>query len=112
MAPAAEGGSSRSSTLSRRLQARAGFGKLVLILIDYQENLHSGLVDIIILLSKRPMVISLTCLSDLSGWQVDEWWEQPAATVVEWVTVDGQNAGTWLALVKQLQTTFYEKQLL
>ena len=44
--------------------------------------------------------------------QVDEWWEQPAATVVDWVTVDGQNVGAWLALVKQLQTAFYEKQLL
>jgi hypothetical protein len=45
-------------------------------------------------------------------WQVDEWWEQPAATAVDWILVDGQNVGAWLAHVKQLQTAFYEKQLL
>ncbi|KAL2623647.1 hypothetical protein R1flu_003852 [Riccia fluitans] len=43
---------------------------------------------------------------------VDEWWEQPASTAVDWVTVDGQNVGAWLAHVKQLQLAFYEKQLL
>ncbi|KAG0627515.1 hypothetical protein M758_2G207400 [Ceratodon purpureus] len=54
------------------------------------------------------------CLEDCKRVRglVDEWWEQPAATVVDWVTVDGQNVGAWLALVKQLQTAFYEKQLL
>jgi len=44
--------------------------------------------------------------------QVDEWWEQPAATAVDWITVDGQNVATWLAHVKQLQMAFYDKQLL
>ncbi|WVZ07472.1 hypothetical protein V8G54_020818 [Vigna mungo] len=26
---------------------------------------------------------------------LDEWWEQPASTVVDWVTVDGQNVTAW-----------------
>ncbi|CAK7335309.1 unnamed protein product [Dovyalis caffra] len=26
---------------------------------------------------------------------LDEWWEQPASTVVDWVTVDGQNVAAW-----------------
>ncbi|MQM02680.1 hypothetical protein Taro_035449, partial [Colocasia esculenta] len=43
---------------------------------------------------------------------VDEWWEQPAATVVDWVLVDGQNVATWLNHVKQLQTAFYDQELL
>ncbi|KAL5723271.1 AUGMIN subunit 5 [Ranunculus cassubicifolius] len=43
---------------------------------------------------------------------VDEWWEQPAATVVDWVKVDGQNAAAWLNHVKQLQMAFYDKELL
>ncbi|BBN14348.1 HAUS augmin-like complex subunit 5 [Marchantia polymorpha subsp. ruderalis] len=43
---------------------------------------------------------------------VDEWWEQPASTAVDWITVDGQNVAAWLAHVKQLQVAFYEKQLL
>ncbi|GLJ21418.1 hypothetical protein SUGI_0394400 [Cryptomeria japonica] len=38
---------------------------------------------------------------------VDEWWEQPAATAVDWVTVDGQNVAAWIAHVKQLQMAFY-----
>lgn len=44
--------------------------------------------------------------------QVDEWWEQPAATAVDWVTVDGQSVGAWLNLVKQLQMAFYDQKLL
>ncbi|KAI4389002.1 hypothetical protein MLD38_001273 [Melastoma candidum] len=39
---------------------------------------------------------------------INEWWEQPAATVVDWVTVDGQNVATWLNHVKQL-LAFYDK---
>ncbi|CAN1244264.1 AUGMIN subunit 5 [Linum perenne] len=35
---------------------------------------------------------------------LDEWWEQPASTVVDWVTVDGQNVATWINHVKQLLT--------
>lgn len=54
------------------------------------------------------------CLDDCkrARGMVDEWWEQPAATAVDWITVDGQNVAAWLAHVKQLQTTFYDKQLL
>lgn len=43
--------------------------------------------------------------------QLDEWWEQPAATVVDWVTVDGQNVAAWHNHVKQL-LAFYDKELL
>nr|GMD49836.1 AUGMIN subunit 5 [Ipomoea batatas]GMD58726.1 AUGMIN subunit 5 [Ipomoea batatas] len=42
---------------------------------------------------------------------LDEWWEQPASTVVDWVTVDGQNVAAWSNHVKQL-LTFYDKELL
>lgn len=54
------------------------------------------------------------CLEDCKRVRgmVDEWWEQPASTAVDWITIDGQNAATWLAHVKQLQMAFYDKQLL
>ncbi|ONK56479.1 uncharacterized protein A4U43_C10F9140 [Asparagus officinalis] len=54
------------------------------------------------------------CLEDCQRVRglVDEWWEQPAATAVDWVTVDGQNVGAWLNHVKQLQMAFYDQQLL
>ncbi|GMH04381.1 hypothetical protein Nepgr_006220 [Nepenthes gracilis] len=42
---------------------------------------------------------------------LDEWWEQPASTVVDWVTVDSQNAAAWLNHVKQL-LAFHDKELL
>ncbi|ESQ47139.1 hypothetical protein EUTSA_v10027646mg [Eutrema salsugineum] len=42
---------------------------------------------------------------------LDECWEQPAATVVDWVTVDGQNVAAWQNHVKQL-LTFYDKESL
>ncbi|XP_030547911.1 AUGMIN subunit 5 [Rhodamnia argentea] len=54
-----------------------------------------------------------TCFEDcryVAG-LLDEWWEQPAATVVDWVTVDGQNVATWHNHVKQL-LAFYDKELL
>lgn len=54
----------------------------------------------------------LSSLLTLARLQVDEWWEQPASTAVDWITVDGQNVAAWLAHVKQLQAAFYEKQLL
>ncbi|KAL8161911.1 hypothetical protein V2J09_013400 [Rumex salicifolius] len=41
---------------------------------------------------------------------LDEWWEQPASTVVDWVAVDGQNAAAWLNHVKQL-LAFYDKEM-
>ncbi|OAY78970.1 AUGMIN subunit 5 [Ananas comosus] len=54
------------------------------------------------------------CLEDCQRVRglVDEWWEQPAATAVDWVTVDGQSVGAWLNLVKQLQMAFYDQKLL
>ncbi|KAL4376561.1 hypothetical protein GQ457_02G006050 [Hibiscus cannabinus] len=42
---------------------------------------------------------------------LDEWWEQPASTVVDWVTVDRQNVGAWHSHVKQL-LAFYDKEAL
>ncbi|KAI7749441.1 hypothetical protein M8C21_000261 [Ambrosia artemisiifolia] len=42
---------------------------------------------------------------------LEEWWEQPASTVVDWVTVDGQNVSAWNNHVKQL-LAFYDKELL
>ncbi|QHO31582.1 hypothetical protein S245_027289 [Arachis hypogaea] len=39
---------------------------------------------------------------------LDEWWEQPASTVVDWVTVDGQNVAAWHNHVKQL-LAFYDR---
>ncbi|KAG7548479.1 HAUS augmin-like complex subunit 5 [Arabidopsis suecica] len=42
---------------------------------------------------------------------LDEWWEQPAATVVDWVTVDGQSVAAWQNHVKQL-LAFYDKESL
>ncbi|XP_076885173.1 AUGMIN subunit 5-like [Bidens hawaiensis] len=41
---------------------------------------------------------------------LEEWWEQPASTVVDWVTVDGRDVSAWNNLVKQL-LTFYDKEL-
>ncbi|CAA6660220.1 unnamed protein product [Spirodela intermedia] len=54
------------------------------------------------------------CLEDCQSIRglVDEWWEQPAATVVDWVLVDGQNVAAWLNHVKQLQMAFYDQELL
>ncbi|RVW39285.1 AUGMIN subunit 5 [Vitis vinifera] len=34
-------------------------------------------------------------LEDCKYVRLDEWWEQPASTVVDWVTVDGQNVAAW-----------------
>lgn len=45
------------------------------------------------------------------GGLLDEWWEQPASTVVDWITVDGQNVAAWHNHVKQL-LTYYDKELL
>ncbi|CAH2079789.1 unnamed protein product [Thlaspi arvense] len=42
---------------------------------------------------------------------LDECWEQPAATVVDWVTVDGQSVAAWQNHVKQL-LAFYDKESL
>uniref|UniRef100_A0A0D3H6D2 AUGMIN subunit 5 n=1 Tax=Oryza barthii TaxID=65489 RepID=A0A0D3H6D2_9ORYZ len=42
---------------------------------------------------------------------VDEWYEQPAATVVDWVTIDGQSVGAWINLVKQLHMEISRRTL-
>ncbi|XP_050227930.1 AUGMIN subunit 5 [Mercurialis annua] len=42
---------------------------------------------------------------------LDEWWEQPASTVVDWITVDGQNVAAWHNHVKQL-LAYYDKEFL
>lgn len=63
---------------------------------------------------KTAVLDAQTCLEDCKRVRglVDEWWEQPAATVVDWVKVDGQNVAAWLNHVKQLQMAFYDKELL
>ncbi|PKA66335.1 hypothetical protein AXF42_Ash007032 [Apostasia shenzhenica] len=59
---------------------------------------------------QNAVVDAQRCLQDCHRVRglVDEWWEQPAATAVDWVTVDGKNVGAWLNHVKQLQMPFYE----
>ncbi|KAJ0564245.1 AUGMIN subunit 5 [Helianthus annuus] len=41
---------------------------------------------------------------------LDEWWEQPASTLVDWVTLDDQNVVAWQNHVKQLLAA-YDKEL-
>lgn len=60
---------------------------------------------------KNSILSAHKCLQDciyVKG-LLDEWWEQPASTVVDWVTVDGQNVGVWHNHVKQL-LAFYDKE--
>ena len=45
------------------------------------------------------------------NFQVDEWYEQPAATIVDWVTIDGQSVGAWINLVKQLHMEISRRTL-
>lgn len=62
---------------------------------------------------KTAVLNAQKCLEDCNYvWGLlDEWWEQPASTVVDWVTVDGQNVAAWHNHVKQL-LAFYDKELL
>lgn len=62
---------------------------------------------------KTAVLNAQKCLEDCKHVRglLDEWWEQPAATVVDWVTVDGQNVAAWHNHVKQL-LAFYDKELL
>ncbi|GKV16949.1 hypothetical protein SLEP1_g27514 [Rubroshorea leprosula] len=62
---------------------------------------------------KTAVLNAQKCLEDCKYVRglLDEWWEQPAATVVDWVTVDGQNVAAWHNHVKQL-LTFYDKEVL
>ncbi|XP_052195483.1 AUGMIN subunit 5 [Diospyros lotus] len=62
---------------------------------------------------KSAIINAQKCLEDCKYVKglLDEWWEQPASTIVDWVTVDGQNVAAWQNHVKQL-LTFYDKELL
>lgn len=62
---------------------------------------------------KTAVLSAQKCLEDCKYVRglLDEWWEQPASTVVDWVTVDGQNVAAWHNHVKQL-LAFYDKELL
>ncbi|KAJ0042915.1 hypothetical protein Pint_18940 [Pistacia integerrima] len=62
---------------------------------------------------KTAVLNAQKCLDDCKYVRglLDEWWEQPASTVVDWVTVDGQNVAAWHNHVKQL-LAFYDKELL
>ncbi|KAG6415680.1 hypothetical protein SASPL_123094 [Salvia splendens] len=53
---------------------------------------------------------SQKCLEDCKYVRglLDEWWEQPASTVVDWIAVDGKNVAAWQNHVKQL-LAFYDK---
>nr|KJB10549.1 hypothetical protein B456_001G207000 [Gossypium raimondii] len=60
---------------------------------------------------KTAILNAQKCLEDCKYVRglLDEWWEQPASTVVDWVTVDRQNVGAWHSHVKQL-LAFYDKE--
>lgn len=62
---------------------------------------------------KSGVLSAQKCLEDCKYVRglLDEWWEQPASTVVDWVTVDGLNVAAWHNHVKQL-LAFYDKELL
>ncbi|XP_048327905.2 AUGMIN subunit 5 [Ziziphus jujuba] len=62
---------------------------------------------------KTAVLSAQKCLEDCKYVRalLDEWWEQPASTVVDWVTVDGLNVSAWHNHVKQL-LAFYDKELL
>ncbi|KAJ9147479.1 hypothetical protein P3X46_029636 [Hevea brasiliensis] len=62
---------------------------------------------------KAAILNAQKCLEDCKHVRglLDRWWEQPASTVVDWVTVDGQNVVAWHNHVKQL-LAFYDKELL
>ncbi|XP_017975724.1 PREDICTED: AUGMIN subunit 5 isoform X2 [Theobroma cacao] len=62
---------------------------------------------------KSAVLNAQKCLEDCKYVRglLDEWWEQPASTVVDWVTVDGQNVGAWHTHLKQL-LAFYDKEVL
>ncbi|XWS47511.1 hypothetical protein CRYUN_Cryun14cG0158600 [Craigia yunnanensis] len=62
---------------------------------------------------KNAVLNAQKCLEDCKYVRglLDEWWEQPASTAVDWVTVDGQNVVAWHTHVKQL-LAFYDKEVL
>ncbi|TQD82013.1 hypothetical protein C1H46_032476 [Malus baccata] len=60
---------------------------------------------------KSAILSAQKCLEDCNYVRglLDEWWEQPAATVVDWVLVDGLNIAAWHNHVKQL-LAFYDQE--
>ncbi|XP_009373767.2 AUGMIN subunit 5 [Pyrus x bretschneideri] len=60
---------------------------------------------------KSAILSAQKCLEDCNYVRglLDEWWEQPAATVVDWVLVDGLNVAAWHNHVKQL-LAFYDQE--
>ncbi|WCJ25526.1 AUGMIN subunit 5 [Euphorbia peplus] len=62
---------------------------------------------------KKAVLNAQKCLEDCNYVRglLEEWWDQPASTIVDWVTVDGQNVAAWHNHVKQL-LAFYDKELL
>ncbi|KAK1312956.1 hypothetical protein QJS10_CPA06g01782 [Acorus calamus] len=82
-----------------------------LTLAKEQENV---VTQILLPELKNAILDAQNCLEDCKRVRglVDEWWEQPAATVVDWVTVDGQSIAAWLNHVKQLQMAYYDRELL
>ncbi|KAM2143755.1 hypothetical protein ACFX1R_047514 [Malus domestica] len=60
---------------------------------------------------KAAILSAQKCLEDCNYVRglLDEWWEQPAATVVDWVLVDGLNVAAWHNHVKQL-LAFYDQE--
>ncbi|KAI5665765.1 hypothetical protein M9H77_15618 [Catharanthus roseus] len=60
---------------------------------------------------KNAILSAQKCLEDCTYVRglLDEWWEQPASTAVDWVAVDGQNVAAWHNHVKQL-LAFYDKE--
>ncbi|KAM1666119.1 hypothetical protein ACFX1X_045790 [Malus domestica] len=60
---------------------------------------------------KAAILSAQKCLEDCNyvRGSLDEWWEQPAATVVDWVLVDGLNVAAWHNHVKQL-LAFYDQE--
>ncbi|XP_068334446.1 AUGMIN subunit 5-like [Pyrus communis] len=60
---------------------------------------------------KAAILSAQKCLEDCNYVRglLDEWWEQPAATVVDWVLVDGLDVAAWHNHVKQL-LAFYDQE--
>ncbi|XP_050380950.1 AUGMIN subunit 5 [Argentina anserina] len=60
---------------------------------------------------KTAILNAQKCLEDCDYVRglLDEWWEQPAATVVDWILVDGLNVAAWHNHVKQL-LAFYDQE--
>ncbi|KAH7554435.1 hypothetical protein JRO89_XS12G0209400 [Xanthoceras sorbifolium] len=80
------------------------------VLIEALKVLTSHVTTLSRLSKLRSRPLKLRLLRS-KPWCLDEWWEQPASTVVDGVTVDGQNVAAWHNHVKQL-LAFYDQELL